>query len=201
MLLVAPASSDSSNDPNIIFIDYKDMSKFKAKVPTSNPLVRNREIDHFFKDNEMFIRQPMANELEFKELFRSRFRGHRTPSDFFKAKEDKKLGQYQSPKDLSIEIEGPALQGTRDDSSSTGNSSDLSRRLSLRAASLVQTALGCRGKLTFKSIIIIIILWMLVNYIHKDIHILVHGMARHAAGVLCGRARAGVACVPLEGTF
>lgn len=147
----------------------------------------------------MFIWQPMANELEFKELFRLKFSVHRTPSDFFKAKEDKKLGQYQSPKDLSIEIEGPALQGTRDDSSSTGNSSDLSRRLSLRAASLVQTALGCRGKLTFKSIIIIIILWMLVNYIHKDIHILVHGMARHAAGGLCGRALAGVACVPLEG--
>lgn len=78
----------------------------------------------------MFIRQPMASELKFKELFRSRFRGHRTPSDFFKAKGDEKLGQSQSPRDLSIEIEGSPLQGTRDDSSSTGDSSDLSRRLS-----------------------------------------------------------------------
>lgn len=46
-------SSNSSDDTNVIFINYNDLPKFEDKVPASNQLLRNQEIEHFLRHLEL----------------------------------------------------------------------------------------------------------------------------------------------------
>lgn len=48
-------SSDRSNNTNTIFIDYKDLPKFLSKVPASNALLRNQEVEHFLRQLELNV--------------------------------------------------------------------------------------------------------------------------------------------------
>ena len=134
---------------------------FEAKVPSTQPLKRNAEVEHWLRrlelldpeaDDAFRIRQAkvyskgqaeviinsevfacITDWSEFKKLIRKKFRGTCTSSEFFKFLQEKKLSENLSPKDLYLDIETCVLQGKSDYPSAFGDSNELIRRTFLQA--------------------------------------------------------------------
>ena len=137
---------------------------FEAKVPASDPLRRNAEVESFLKrvelvtqssDDSMLIsvaksRCRGAAELlinsslfdsintwsDFKDLVRIKFRGTTTPADYFTFLNALQLGTSQSPQDLYIQIQGYVYQGARDYPNIIVDTEELISRIFLQALPL-----------------------------------------------------------------
>ena len=152
--------SGQSQQPLNVSVNKDDIPKFEAKIPASNPLQRNSEVESWLRrielhtipaTDEYFIKKAKSRcsgsaELlinssvfenisswsVFKDMIRKKFRGTFSPSDFFKHLQEKRLGPSQSPHDFYIDIQGAVLQGERDYPRAVGDSSELIKRIFLQ---------------------------------------------------------------------